>query len=258
MEHIRGLKLIGIPSNGLTCDRMMRMLEPVLSKPHPLMILSISLDGPEATHDRVRGVPGGFVRSWATYERIREWTRADRNFHICVETTISSLNVDEVEPFLVGLVEGGHDVTITVGHEGALYHSIKREEVSPEAQADKVARIIEAVMSRKRVRNPKDMVGQAYLKRVGTYLRSRDRMVVPCASLQASATINHFGEVVPCLMWAKNLDDIRAHDYRLQSVLDAEAAQSARRQIEAEKCPNCWTPCEAYQSLISRAVRLGR
>ena len=254
IDRIPGLRLISVPTNALAKERTLRMIRGILSRPHPLFIVSVSLDGPPEVHDRVRGVPGGFERSWDTYLALRELAREDRNFVTCIESTVSSLNATEVGPFLEGLVKDGHDLTITIGHQGALYNNVAEGGLAPTAHREEVARIVERIRELKPTRTPKDLIDKMYLSRIPGFLADTAKRVVPCASLQASATINHFGDVLPCLMWDHPLGNVREHGYSLGRVLEAAKAREARAMIVSEKCPNCWTPCEAYQSLIARAA----
>ncbi len=255
-DRIPGLGLVSIPTNALAKERTLRIVKGLLSRPHPLLILSVSLDGPRDVHDRVRGVPGGYDRSWDTYLALRELAKKDRSFVVCITSTVSSLNVTEVAPFLEGLVLDGHALTVTIGHQGPLYYNTAEEGLAPTKNHAEVVRIVERILSLKPIRNPKDMLDRIYLARVPEYLERKgsQKQIIPCAAVKSSVTINHFGEVLPCLMWSHPLGNLRDHGYRLGSVLEAAKARETRQQVIEEKCPNCWTPCEAYQSLIGKMM----
>jgi len=46
------------------------------------------------------------------------------------------------------------------------------------------------------------------------------------------------------------LTPIPCHDYRLLPIWKSESAVRVQREIENFYCPQCWTPCEAYQSIL--------
>ena len=64
------------------------------------------------------------------------------------------------------------------------------------------------------------------------------------------------GNVHPCSMWDRPLGNIRDHDYDLGKIWNAPASLEAVREIREKRCPHCWTPCEAYQSLLGNLPRM--
>jgi hypothetical protein len=56
-------------------------------------------------------------------------------------------------------------------------------------------------------------------------------------------------------MWDAPLGNLRDSAFDLRGLWQGERALVLRREIEARRCPNCWTPCEAYQSILGNLVR---
>lgn len=255
IRRLPGLHLIGIPSNGLLPDRVMRLVESLAGRPHPLMFLSFSVDGPSEVHDRVRGVPGGFRKTWATYEAVRKAVRDDPDFVVSIETTVSGENVGEVSPFLAETLDAGHILTVTVGHNAYLYTNEGKAAVSPLARRGELAEVLRTLKSRNQWWRPKSQVDRRYLNGVLRIAEEPKRQVAPCAALRASASVDAVGNVLPCLMWGKPLGNLRDFDYDLPKILAREETKQTRAEIVAEKCPNCWTPCEAYQSILGSVLK---
>ncbi len=255
IRRIPNLHLIGSPSNGLLPDRVMGLVESLLGHPHPLMFLSFSIDGPPEVHDRVRGIPGGFRKTWETYEAVRRATRGDPDFVISVETTVSSHNVTQVSPFLEETLDAGHLLTITIGHNAFLYVNAQKGSVSPLSQRAALGRVLRVMRSRTRLTTPKGLVERRYLDGILRYADRPRRQVVPCTALRASVSIDHRGDVHPCLMWGRPIGNLRDVDYDIARLLSSDEGRAARREVKREQCPNCWTPCEAYQSIIGRALK---
>ena len=90
-----------------------------------------------------------------------------------------------------------------------------------------------------------------YLERVPEYLET-GRSPVPCAALRASVFVDSKGLVYPCSIYDRPLGSLRENDFDLGALLSTADARAAREEVIDEKCPGCWTPCEAYQSLLSR------
>jgi len=253
IKHIPNLSLIGMPTNGLYQPRLLSLAEELMKiENHPMIIVTLSIDGSEETHDRVRGVPGGFKRTWDTYTKLKELTRRDTNFMVGIETTVSSLNVDTVLPFLKSLVADKHMVSVTFAHEAYLYQNVSGDSakgIVPQ-NVQRVQEIVDFVGKKFRWWHPQDIIERSYVSNVPQYLKNPAKKVVPCMSLISTISMNAFGIVTPCLMWGKKLGTVRDAEYDIQSIYDSPLSEETRREIRADKCPNCWTPCEAYQSVL--------
>lgn len=67
-----------------------------------LVSASVSLDGAEATHDRLRGVPGSYRAARAAMRHLRE-----AGVRVSVNTQINRLSMPELPDVLEALIEGG-------------------------------------------------------------------------------------------------------------------------------------------------------
>jgi radical SAM protein with 4Fe4S-binding SPASM domain len=64
------------------------------------------------------------------------------------------------------------------------------------------------------------------------------------------------GNVYPCTVFDRKLGNIRDYNYDLKKILTSETAKKVRKEIEADRCPQCWTPCEAHQMILSNWLKL--
>lgn len=254
------LQVISIPSNGLLEEKIASAVEKVMALDSlPEIYLTFSLDGPPEVHDAIRGVKGAYGRTWQTYNRIKKLTARDKRFHIGLETTLSRLNIDSAEPFLRELIAQGHDVTLTIAHNADLYGNREGGELLPAGETEKVAKILKAVGGSLSRRKPEELVEKIYLKHIPKFLEDQKTQVFPCAALRASFALNAFGEVSPCLMWGEKIGSLRDTQFDPMKIWNSEKAEEIRGRIRENRCPNCWTPCEAYQSILGRprALLLG-
>lgn len=77
-----------------------------------------------------------------------------------------------------------------------------------------------------------------------------------CSALMSSCFLSETGDVYPCSIWGRSLGNIRSSNYDLLPLLNSPEARKLRERVLAKDCPNCWTPCEAYPSILSGALRL--
>ena len=61
--------------------------------------------------------------------------------------------------------------------------------------------------------------------------------------------------VFPCLIWDEPLGNIRDHDYSMLPMIKGEKAKQLREELLQKNCPNCWTPCEAYQTIAANLFK---
>lgn len=259
IKHIPNLAVIGIPTNGLYQPRILAIAQEIMSIPnHPKIIISFSIDGPEEIHDVVRGVKGGFQKTWDTYTKLKTLTQSDKNFVVAIETTISTKNIDGAHPFLEKLLLEGHHVSLTFAHEAYLYRNNAGEiptGIVP-TNIDKIESLISLFNKKFRFWHPQDIIEKNYLNAVPNFLRNRTKKVVPCMSLITTISIDAFGNATPCLMWGKKLGGLRENSYDLSAIYNSTISDETRKEIHDDKCPNCWTPCEAYQSVLWNKIRI--
>ncbi|MFT7484738.1 MAG: MoaA/NifB/PqqE/SkfB family radical SAM enzyme, partial [Candidatus Paceibacteria bacterium] len=64
-----GLRHLAIPTNGLVEETQFGMVEQILAKcPETFLSLAVSIDGPPAIHDSIRGLEGAHERAMASLE----------------------------------------------------------------------------------------------------------------------------------------------------------------------------------------------
>ncbi len=77
---------------------------------------------------------------------------------------------------------------------------------------------------------------------------------MPCHALRASCFIDPWGVVYPCITYSRPMGRLRDTGMRLDPIWnDAETAQCSERSGR-DDCPQCWTACEAYQSILGNTL----
>lgn len=250
---VKQLQFFTISSNGLLTNKVLDILNTLPDFP---MVINFSIDGPKEIHDNIRGFKGAFEKTWKTYLEALEIKKKRKNLWVGFETTISTLNIDYIKEFLKEKIFQGHKPTLTFAQEGNLYTNLGMKQISPKAHIQKIKDIKGIVENNLKPFCPTDYIEKTFLKNTIPFLEGKTKQPYKCVAGTRALSINPFGEVFPCLIWGKPLGDLRQNQYNIKKILKQPAIKEARKLIKAKQCPNCWTPCEAYQSIITDVLKI--
>jgi len=79
---------------------------------------------------------------------------------------------------------------------------------------------------------------------------------LPCKALSVSCFIDPYGTIYPCTIFNKKLGNLRQANYNLKKIWNSKKSAEVRKLIKENKCPGCWTPCEAYQTILGNLINL--
>jgi len=108
---------------------------------------------------------------------------------------------------------------------------------------------------RKKSLNPISLIEDKYLILGKKYLETK-KTPMKCNIFNLSCFIDPYGNVYPCTIFNKKLGNLRENDYNLKNILTSKTAKRIKKEIIKNKCPGCWTPCEAHQMIISNWRKL--
>src|SRR5439155_1665288 len=77
------------------------------------------------------------------------------------------------------------------------------------------------------------------------------RTPMRCHALSASCFVDSWGNVFPCTIYDRRIGSLRDVDYDLARLWSTPEADRLEREIFDYRCPQCWTPCEAYPNTIA-------
>jgi MoaA/NifB/PqqE/SkfB family radical SAM enzyme len=252
LTHNRDLLLLHFPTNGYLTDQLVAYTREIARMRPPKLIITVSTDGDEATNDKIRGVDGGWRRQIETFRRLREIP----GVHVVLGMTLSAGNVDHyptafaaAQAAIPGLT--ADDFHVNIVHESP--HYLGNDDLGLRAGVDKgqLAAAIEQYRSARRPAwaGPVAYLERTYLKRVAAYLAS-GKTPMRCHALRASCFIDSWGNVFPCTIYDRKVGSLRETDYDLGPIWHAAATRALQKEIWDYDCPQCWTPCEAYQSIV--------
>lgn len=244
-KDIKSLKLLTLPTNGILKNKICSVIEEYSETIHPNTFITISLDGIESVHDNIRGVNGAYEKAMGTFLELNEM--GDKKLNILIETTLSQFNIEKSKTFISELIDKGHKVGINIAHNSDFYNINSLDKIKIEDTND----ITKLIIRNQSIFSINAIVQRFYMQKIGSYLENPDKRVIPCSALKVSCGIDPYGNVTPCSMWKKNIGNLRDYDYDISKIYNLDEVRFLRHKIHVKKeCPNCWTPCEAYQSIL--------
>lgn len=252
VENIRGLKLINVATNGSMPVKVKRLVEKVLSaRPDLLLFVEVSLDGCEKLHNYVRGFPQAYRNSLETFRRLRRLKAEGLNVRF--EYTLSRFNAGLLRKLLEDLNSQGlhvsvDDFVVTLAHNSPYYNNEEMGSIAP--PMDKAIDELSWISSKLSKRSLLNLVPLIYLKLSSRFFKG---WRPPCVAGSHSCFIDPFGRVYPCITVRYELADLRRDGFNLKQAFSGPRARFFRENLRP-RCPTCWTPCEAYQSIVFKPL----
>ena len=249
--------LLDFPTAGQQPAEIAGKIKDVLRLRPPRLFVTVSLDGPPEVHDRLRGSPGAFERACETLRRLKELT--GRRFQVRAGLTLSALNDARPEQLVADLLQAAPFLERSDLHFNLAHHSphayANGPDVVPESGRAQTF-LSREVLRRKTGWGPLPLLEAAYWKLSSRFLATR-RSPIPCAALAASAFVSPDLLLFPCVSWDQPLVDLRTVGYSLEAAMRQTEVIRTRQQARAGDCPVCWTPCEAFPTMIASVARVG-
>ena len=253
----RSLYLLNFPTTGWFGDRTVALVERMLRRGIGRLMTTISIDGPRELHDAMRGLPGSWERGIETLRRLRAIKTPEfsgRRRHDAVREERR--------------VRRRHDRRDPRGHSGFRAHR-PPPEYRPRVGALLRQRRLSG-RSRHRIRSPTPS------RRIGTasataFIRSDFSKIAIRRS--SAATTRRTSRRCRARRSPRRASSIRTGScIRARSGTSRSAACASRlrsasgcgarnrtRDVRAavvdEQCPHCWTPCEAYPTILGNLAK---
>lgn len=248
------LVLLHFPTNGFLTDRIVRVCER-LARRGPQVIVTVSIDGDESLNDEIRGIRGGYRRQIETFTALRQID----GIRPVLGMTLSAHNAGRFEETFQACQRDCPDLDVSdfhlnIAQRSAHYYGNAADAgvVPPPGDAIRELRLYRSM--RRFPRTPAEWLEGEYLRRLDAYVET-GRPPMRCHSLRSSCFIDPFGIVFPCITYTRPLGSLRSTDMDLAAIWDAAATKTVQSEIWAGQCPQCWTACEAYQSILGNVAR---
>jgi len=252
-NNCKDLYLLDFPTNGFETELITDTVKKILSFKMPKVLVTVSLDGPPDIHDQIRGASGAWLKAVETFDSLRKLQ--SNRFRVFFGITLQPSNKDRFQE-TVKCVEGsigkiGYDdfhVNLSQ-HSSHYYNNVDFSESTEEkalwSQMEEIIKLRKTSLV-----SPVGFLERRYQGLCRSYLHTK-KTPVQCQALEASFFMDPCGDVYPCSIFNKQIGNIKDFDYDTDKLWEANSRKEVRNQICKGDCPQCWTPCEAYQSILA-------
>lgn len=254
LKSWRQLAVLHFPTNGFLTDRIVAVTRVLAALNTVPIIVTVSVDGDGALNDEIRGMRGGFDRQLETFVRLRRL----RNVRAVIGVTLSRHNVRHVDRILSACRAKypalcPSDLHLNVAQTSRHYYGTGENQAIG-APPDELLRALDFHASLpRRSWSMTNSLERRYLQLLKRFTTT-GVTPQPCHALRSSCFIDPWGVVYPCITFDRPLASLRDHEMRLGPIWNAPATVDLQREIWHGNCPQCWTACEAYQTMLGNML----
>jgi len=241
-------RCVRISTNGLLGDEAVALAESILSR-HPKRVLgfTVSIDGPEAVHDAIRGRRGALRTALATCDRLRRLAAGRDNLDLAVNITASRLNQDQLTDTLHWLGDRLPGVNTLFNVVRGRPRRAEAGDLDPARYRELFrawrARLVSGGPGFGRL----DVAGLISAQNVVTrrvilgLLQGRGRPL-PCRAGSLSGVLWPDGRVTACELRPLLMGRVQDHGMDLARLWRSQEARAARRWVARSRC-SCTHEC---------------
>lgn len=248
-RNVKNLVLLHYPTNGFLTDRIVESTEEIASLGFNNLVITVSIDGNKDIHNKIKDNKNSFERCIETYRELKK----NKHIKVYVGCTLSPFNINHFEEFFIELKDYIPDLKYSDIHLNIYHYSECLYSNEPlYFDKNKAINLIDDFIKKKGgvFGSPLFLLEYVYLKNIESYLMN-SRSPFRCKSGKISCFIDPLGNVYSCTGYNVIVGNLRENDYNLSGILSNETALFLNEKIRKGKCPQCWTPCEAYQNILS-------
>ena len=220
---------------------------------YPKMVMSLSLDGTEIVHDRIRGIPRNYRRVLGLAKKLAELEST--RFHLIFSYTMSRFNegklAETVEAVAAELGERPRFQVNLAQNSQEYYHNLN-DRISPSPSS-----VIRDIASLAKNYDLMGLLEVSFLRGLEQYVLT-GIMPAPSSELSSSVYLDSYGNVWPSIMWNECIGNIRDTQYSLDPIWNGNRAEEMRQRLARGEAPQHWTRCEAYPSLLAYLFSIAR
>jgi len=252
----RSMFLLNFPTTGWFGDKTIALVERTLARGVGRLMVTISLDGPRELHDQLRGLPGSWDRAIETFRRLRGIARS--NFQTVIGMTLIPKNASAVDDTLAAVRQVIPDfrrdeLHLNVGHSSGHYFDNHGYAIDA-----RHAEILKSIATHRELTggrlHPVKFLEDRYQALVANYYDT-GKSPLPCTALSSSCFIDAYWNLFACSIWSEQVGNLRANGFDLSDLWQGSRRRELRDAVVAQRCSHCWTPCEAYPTILGNLAR---
>jgi len=238
VKHCQKLHLMHFPTNGTQTERIVSIVKKLRTDFRGKIVVSVSIDGPEELHDRLRGKSGTWKKAVNTFRQLHKTIPGN----VFIGYTMSNHNLNQFENTYKALrrefnisVSGIH---VNIAQHSDIYYSNEHEILDRDVLSG-----LKQYSKMRRLRlSPFFLLESLFIRRLIGFANNERQK---CHAGISTISINPSGQVYTCLFKDERLGSLRDIDYDLSKI----------RTKKENSCSKCYTACEAYPTILSRVLR---
>jgi radical SAM protein with 4Fe4S-binding SPASM domain len=236
--------IILLPTNGLLTDIIYERVEAIVKEcPKSTIVVKLSLDGPEAVHDKLRGVDGSYQKTLKTCKALGGLLDRHANFELGINTVFCQANQDYVEETidLVSTMEQVKTHTVSLIRGDVSQEDLKKVDLQ---KYKKIIEKLESNLKKKlastyRFKGAKLKAAQDILQRRLILETAQSNMRhTPCYAGRLNLVLTESGDLYPCEDFSEKMKfaNIRDFDYNALKILNTDRSKDILAMIENKGC----------------------
>jgi len=263
------LLMVHFPTNGIATKRISEISRQLRDSLAARLVVTVSIDGPPEINDRLRGIRNDFSHAIATFVSVRKLLGAGNAYvgmtlhghsRSCGRST-RDLMCDTFGAINAQLASQGEppigwgQFHLNIPHFSQHYYGNGESQGQsgfgdPQHRSEIAEALTHASSQAGEGPLGLRLLERIYRREADVYLKS-GKTGIHCAALLSTAYLSEKGVLYPCSIWDKPLGNVRDTEFRLQPLLDKAWRDGVRAAAAEGRCPNCWTPCEAYPAILA-------
>jgi MoaA/NifB/PqqE/SkfB family radical SAM enzyme len=268
------LLVVHFPTNGIATKRIDDAVRQLQATARAKLVVTVSIDGPPELNDRLRGIRNDFAHAVDTFAALRRRLGPGQVFvgmtlhghkKSCGQTTSELVEATfaAVNEALGTRGEAPIDwgtFHLNIPHLSQHYYgnaaSSEKDGFGGEEHRREIAAALRLAAGKPKRGGAPVMraVERIYRAEAMKYLAS-GKTSITCSALLSTAYLSEKGEVYPCTIWDQPLGNVRQSNYELMPIIESARRNGTRQAVVEQRCPNCWTPCEAYPAIGASPAR---
>lgn len=255
--------VLSISSNGLLTDATVAAVSQMCqAAKNSYILVYISIDGLEQTHEQIRGAPRSFNKSLKTIEELKKLKSQFSNLGVGTITTINAQNQHEMRDLALFLKNVVQPDTMTINMLRGKPRSTSLGEID-------LKNYYAFLDVEKEGWNSGDlghfnMIGSTILKRrevrqkeIISHIFDKNEYVIPCRAADISCVLSETGDLYACELLEEKIGNIRDHGLDFKSLWRSKKTSELKSFIKDTKC-FCTYECAMTTNILFNPRELAR
>lgn len=246
-RYCRQLCILHFPTNGYLTEKIIGTVKEICTHRRDIvLIITVSMDGPEEINNEIKGDKDAWIRSLETFIELKN---IGLKF-VYLGYTLSKYNSGSLKHMLYEVRKyyqdiNYNDIHINIAHKSEHYFNNTLLDLTSEIT------VTEDMLNIQKIKNTsvKNFLERSYLKLASSYL-SLQQIPIRCQALASTCFIDPYGDIYPCIIYKRKISNIFDINYDFYKFWNEANTIILRKELLNKKCNGCWTPCEAYPAIL--------